>query len=233
MRVITVDHRGMGDSDKPGHGHRVCRLSADVRDLLAHLEAQSSLSQKVVLCGCSLGFTIITLFLELFGDAKVAGVAFVDQSAAMYSRPGWTTGAPELSNAAMTADLAAALHHDFDGLADGIISGGFGKLAPTAQERAFFKPHILKCDAHFLGKLMEDHANLDMRDLLPTLRVPCLNFIGGSTKCHHIDGIAHIGNPMPNGRNVTFDDYGHFLYFEAPERFNREIASFVLECNRQ
>jgi len=85
LRVITVDHRGMGESDKPGHGHRVCRLSADVRDLLVHLEGTAALSQKVVLCGCSLGFTIICLYLELFGDAKIAGVAFVDQSAASTS----------------------------------------------------------------------------------------------------------------------------------------------------
>ena len=224
----TVDHRGMGDSGKPGHGHRVCRISADVRDLLAHVD---DMPQQVVLCGCSLGFTIIMLYLELFGDARVAGVAFVDQSAAMYHRPGWTTGAPELSTPAMTADLCAALKYDFDGLADGIIAGGFGDVPPTVAERAFFKPHVLKCDAHFLGKLMEDHANLDMRDALPHVRVPALNFVGGASKCHHVSGIEHIGDAIPGGRNTIFDGYGHFLYFEAPDRFNAEIEAFVRECN--
>ena len=231
LRVITVDHRGMGDSDKPGHGHRVCRLSADVRDLLVHLEGTAALSQKVVLCGCSLGFTIICLYLELFGDAKIAGVAFVDQSAAMYSRPGWITGAPELAAPAMVADLAASLNFDFDNLADGIISGGFGDVAPTEAERAFFKPQVLKCDPHFLGKLMEDHANLDVRDYLPAIELPALNFIGGATKCHHIAGIAHIGDSIPKGRNVRFDGAGHFLYFEQASRFNAELGAFVIECS--
>ena len=47
-----------------------------------------------------------------------------------------------------------------------------------------------------------------MRDLLPTLKVPCLNFIGGATKCHVIAGIAHIGDSIPKGRNVQIDGAG-------------------------
>jgi len=34
---------------------------------------------------------------------------------------------------------------------------------------------------------------------------------------------------MPNGRNVEFEGFGHFLYWEDPERFNKELATFVLE----
>ena len=56
-------------------------------------------------------------------------------------------------------DLVCALKYDFESLADGIISCGFGDTAPTDDERAFFKPQILKCDSAFLGKLMEDHGN--------------------------------------------------------------------------
>ena len=105
FRCVTLDHRGMGDSAKPGHGHRVSRLSADVRDLLEHLQLESTAS-RVHLCGCSLGFTIIMGFLELFeNDMPISSVSFVDQSAAMFHKAGWNHGSPGLSNPAMLADL--------------------------------------------------------------------------------------------------------------------------------
>ena len=63
----------------------------------------------------------------------------------------------------------------------------------------------------------------------PYAQVPALNFIGGATQCHHKEGIRFIGDAMPNGRNVEFEGFGHFLYWEDPERFNKELATFVLE----
>jgi pimeloyl-ACP methyl ester carboxylesterase len=225
VRMVTLDYRGMGESDHPGHGFRVSRLAADVRCLLLELNIASA-----VLVGTSLGFTVIANYLELYGYDRAAGVAFVDQSACMYSKPGWCTGAPELSNAALVADLNAALVSDFGALADGIISGGFGVTPPSDVERSFFKSQILKCDPRALGALMYDHANLDMRDYLPRVRCPVLNFIGGATKCHAIAGIAYIGETCPRGRNVTFERAGHWLYWEESARFNGEILEFVEMC---
>ena len=74
-----------------------------------------------MLCGCSLGFTIICLYLENYGTARIAGVSFVDQSAAMYHRPGWVTGAPHLSDPAMCAGTnhpSLQLSHALAGLVD-------------------------------------------------------------------------------------------------------------------
>ena len=78
-----------------------------------------------------------------------------------------------------------------------------------------------------------------MRDLLPTLKVPCLNFIGGATKCHVIAGIAHIGDSIPKGRNVQIDGAGksprlggigactHTTFSHACPR-----SPFLLACSR-
>ncbi len=40
FRVITVDLRGHGDSDKPAHGYRVPRLARDLYDLLEKLDLE-------------------------------------------------------------------------------------------------------------------------------------------------------------------------------------------------
>ena len=46
--------------------------------------------------------------------------------------------------------------------------------------------------------------------------VPVLNFIGGATKCHHIAGIMYIGDSVPDGTNLVYDSFGHFLYATSP-----------------
>lgn len=139
LQCFTLDYRHMGESEKPGHGFRVSRLAADLHCFINYL----NLSRKPVLCGSSIGFTVISLFMEIYGQQSIAGVCFIDQSCAMYHRPGWVTGklthsvswkmkktgAPDLSNPAMCAELLSTLKLDFANLADGIVSGGFGEVS--------------------------------------------------------------------------------------------------------
>jgi len=137
VRMVTLDYRGMGESAHPGHGFRVSRLAADVRCLLAELNIERAVlcgtslgcarplrarapnaSARAArrLCGehaaphPSHRFTVIMSYLELFGYERIDGVAFVDQSACMASKPGWSTGAPELSNAAQVRTAHVHAH---------------------------------------------------------------------------------------------------------------------------
>lgn len=66
-RVITVDLRGHGRSDKPDRGYRIPRLAADLRDLLLELDLRD-----VTLLGWSLGAPVIWSYLELFGRDNYA-----------------------------------------------------------------------------------------------------------------------------------------------------------------
>lgn len=61
-RVVSIDLRGHGRSDKPNHGYRISRLAADLRDLLQELDLRD-----VTLLGWSLGAPLIWSYLELFG----------------------------------------------------------------------------------------------------------------------------------------------------------------------
>lgn len=65
-RVITVDLRGHGRSDKPNHGYLTPRLAADLGDLLQALDLSD-----VTLLGWSLGAPVIWSYLELFGRDRV------------------------------------------------------------------------------------------------------------------------------------------------------------------
>jgi len=222
LRVVTMDYRGMGESEHCKHGARVARIATDVKCLVDHLSLENA-----VFCGTSMGYTVISYYYELFGTYGLTGAVFVDQTAAQYIKPGWELGSLGLCTREMCADLQGQLRYNKDELARGIASGGFGKKPPTEEEYAWFKKQYLKCDLEFCGRLMEDHANLDFRDLIPTMRLPILNLIGGSSKCHQIAGMTYIGDHAPNAKNVIYEDFGHFLYWEDPERFNQDVLRFV------
>ena len=75
-RVIAMDHRGHGRSDKPAYGYRVSRLAADLRDLLDDLQLS-----EVVLLGHSLGCSVIWSYWDLFGGDRISRLILVDQPA--------------------------------------------------------------------------------------------------------------------------------------------------------
>eukprot|EP00467_Chlorarachnion_reptans_P025703 CAMPEP_0114530316 /NCGR_PEP_ID=MMETSP0109-20121206/25372_1 /TAXON_ID=29199 /ORGANISM="Chlorarachnion reptans, Strain CCCM449" /LENGTH=334 /DNA_ID=CAMNT_0001712915 /DNA_START=182 /DNA_END=1186 /DNA_ORIENTATION=- len=222
LRVVTLDYRGMGDSEKPGHGTRVSRISKDVKELLDYLALQ-----KATLIGTSMGFTVISLYYEMFQKHRLAGVGFVDQTAAQFMKPGWEYGSPGNCAREMVIDLQAELKYNPSNFARAVATGGFGVTPPTEEEYKWFSREFMKCDLEFCGRLMEDHANLDMRDLIPHMKLPVLNFLGGSTKCHNFDGMAYIGEHAPNALNVTYDSFGHWLYWEDADRFNKHVLEFV------
>ena len=61
-KVITMDLRAHGESEKVLHSHRISRYAMDVRNLLEHLDLQD-----VTGLGWSMGASIWWSYIELFG----------------------------------------------------------------------------------------------------------------------------------------------------------------------
>jgi len=72
-RVIAIDQRGHGDSEKPGFGYRIQRLAKDLQDLLVSLNLQD-----VTVLGHSIGCSVIWCYWDLFGSDRLAKIVLVD-----------------------------------------------------------------------------------------------------------------------------------------------------------
>src|SRR6266576_1639510 len=72
-RVIALDPRSQGASDRVSEGNFVGRRAQDVHELLHHLGAQ-----HVVLVVWSLGVVEALELVERFGTADIAGLVLVD-----------------------------------------------------------------------------------------------------------------------------------------------------------
>eukprot|EP00892_Ulva_mutabilis_P007942 jgi/Ulvmu1/551/UM001_0559.1 len=225
IRVISIDLRFHGDSDKSDHGHHVARLAADLHEMLQHLQLCD-----VFLLGTSMGCAVIWSYIELFGQSAVKGCVFVDQAPLQNLTHDWKLGSKGCYDIASLTRMQCALESDFPAFAKGGCDACTSlPIAPDVQE--LLVSETLKCNPSHLASLMADHTQLDWRSLLPKISVPCLNLIGSKSGIFPPEGCAEVSRLVQCCTTAYFLEANHWLYLEAPAAFNGLVGSFVLSGN--
>lgn len=222
-RVIPVDFRAHGESQKIEYGHRVSRYARDLDELIDFLGLD-----RVVLLGWSMGAAVIWSAVELFGSARLAGQVCVDQAPRQYYSEDWRWGQPGCYDAESLAVLTTRLQYDPAGVARGVVLGCLGDTyVPQDEEVEFLASEICKCPPQVRADIMTDHTHLDWRDLLPRMTVPTLVCVGRQSKVFPNEGTKYVGEHIPGARTVFFEKSGHMPFYEEPEAFNRAVLGFI------
>ena len=222
FRVIAVDLRAHGDSEKVLWGHRIARYAKDIHDLIENLNLE-----KVILVGWSMGAAVIWSYIELFGNEHLAGQVCVDQSPRQYYNEEWRWGQPGCYDAEALAILTVRLEYDPKGVARGLVPACFGETPPSAKDIEFLSAEIDKCPPSVRAAIMSDHTHLDWRDLLPQIKLPTLICVGRQSKVFPWEGSAFVGEQIPGATTVFFENSGHMPFYEEPQKFNKTIENFV------
>lgn len=220
-RVITLDLRGHGDSDKPDHSYRIARLAADLRDVLQALDLEDA-----TVLGWSIGCPIIWSYLELFGTARLRDAIFVQQTPRQYYSPEWKYGHAACYDQAGLAETIQKLTltpeaFDRQNLVDCCSS------ALSDEERAMLLGEMAKSPAHARAAMMEDHTVHDWRDVLPHLALPALMMIAEKDAVLVPEGPSWVADHMPNCRALRFSDSSHMVFIDETEKFNRAVLEFI------
>lgn len=221
FRVITLDLRGHGNSDKPAHGYRIPRLARDLYDLLEALD----LTDTTVL-GWSLGCPVIWSYLELFGAHRLSGAVFVQQTPRQYIGADWPYYHAVCYDDAGLATLQAQVSADPAGQ-DLQQLQTILATEPNEQDRGLFLSEMAKSPPEVRNAVMADHTRHDWRDLLPTIRIPSLVLVARQDEVFPWQGPAYVGEAIPGAQTAYFDESSHALFFDEPEKFNETVASFV------
>ena len=227
-RVIAIDMRGHGESDKPTYGYRIHRLSADVHEFLA----AKGLS-NVVLAGHSMGCSVIWGYWELYGSDRLSKLVLIDQMPMITANPIWAEQEKSDAGAILdknslydvTNSLAGA-----DGVktTEGFITGMFTK-AYSRDEVNWAIQQNLKFPRPYAARLLYDHATNDWRDVIPRINVPTLIF-GAKTSLVGWKSQQWIGTQIKGSRVEIFEEAeggNHFMFMENPEKFNRIVKEFI------
>jgi len=228
-KVFAIDLRGHGQSSKVDNGYRVYRLTQDVREFMIGLNLEPA-----ILMGHSMGCSILWTYWDLFGDAGIEKLIFVDNSPYPSDNP---------------ARIGDKRIHAFEGLTpetvyqmalgwanddkDGTFSRGFLRQQMTSNvsdeifEKAF-EQHLLLPRDH-AANLFLDIQGTDLRDVVGRVSVPSL-YVGGKVSLVGWKSVVQQAKDAKEGSFEIFEeDEGgaHFMFLENPEKFNQVVRKFL------
>ena len=220
-RLITYDLRGHGLSGKPTAAqayHEGRRWAEDLATVIA-----ASHARRPVLVGWSLGGVVISNYLAAFGDGAIAGAVYVD--GVIELKPELLVPHPEVYRDMTAADLRTHLDGE---------RAFLGLCFRTPPDPATF--------ARLLANAAL--ASWDMQREVPTMTVdtaglggmrkPVLLLSGAQDALLRVKPtIARAGELNPHVQSKLYEDSGHAPFLEEPERFNRDLASFVMTADKK
>jgi pimeloyl-ACP methyl ester carboxylesterase len=244
--VVAPDMRGHGKSGRTRGGYHVARLAADLQSIVKRLR-EASPNVRIVPVGCSIGAAVIWTYIELFGCDPFAAFAFVDQAPLQDRSPrfdAWDaskahTGcydeATMLSAQEAWITDSAAAHVDLVvgclGYRHAPEAGDSISPAQQAEDEAFFTRISALCDQSWLARLLADHTRYDHRDAIELITRPTLVMAGRRSGCFPLEGMLETARRVESARpglaRSSVFDSGHWLFFEEPARFNKEIVELL------
>jgi non-heme chloroperoxidase len=217
-RVVAIDQRGHGRSDKPLTGYDVARLSDDV---LAVLDALSV--ETCALVGWSFGGQV-SFRTAAVAPARVDRLVLVGSNAVRASRSeAFPFGAPpEPTIAAMVAleegDRFAARRT--------AIRSGFG-TDPSPAVVDWMTTQSLQMPSWAAIACYHSMLGTDLVADIPAVTQPVLQVIGEDDPVHSAKGARWLSEQLADTRLVTIPDCGHYPMFEAPAALDQHLLDFL------
>ncbi|HMQ56963.1 MAG TPA: alpha/beta hydrolase [Rhizobiaceae bacterium] len=229
-RVIALDQRGHGESQKVGNGYRIQRLAKDLDDVIGALGLQ-----QPDLLGHSMGCSVIWSWHSMFAHKRPAGkFVMVDQAPAVTAQADWSD-AQKADYGCLMPDFTAlnGFENAVRGAPDAaqtkeIIRGMF-TAAVAEADLDWIASENIKLPRDHAAHLLHDHCILDWRSEIAAIRNPTL-VVGAEASIFSAQSQRWIAERIPGAEVEIFaanDGGSHFMFFDNPRRFNERVAAFL------
>jgi pimeloyl-ACP methyl ester carboxylesterase len=218
-RVLAVDFRGHGASDKTPAGHTMEQYARDVHAFVEGVGADPCL-----MVGWSMGALVLWNYVLQFGRGQARGMVFVGQSASDLRTPAYDDGivTPEEFHTVMLR-----LQTDREALLGDWMRAM--RMEATDDEVAWMVGEYLRCPAHIATVAFYHQTTVNSLPAFPKIDFPTRVFFGTDPKMYDIRQGEYLARAIPDTRLVVFESSGHVPMLEEPDKFNRELQSFAEE----
>ena len=218
LRLVVMDIRGHGLSDKPVDAYVDSRLWAD--DIQAVIQALNL--KQPILSGWSYGGVIICDYIQFYGEDQIGGTHLVSAvtrlgepvmpflgKAFVDCIPGFFSTDAETSSKALQTFMHICAYGE-----------------PKPEDYYFFLGYNTIVPPYVRQGLFSRTLNYD--DLLTRLRKPVLITHGVKDEIVLHQMSEHNAHLLPGARFSSYPDVGHAPFWEATERFNQELCEFAV-----
>jgi microsomal epoxide hydrolase len=208
FRVVALDPRSQGDSDKPSDGNTLERHAMDIEELLEHLKIQSA-----VLLGWSNGVPDVLTFVEQIGTANLRGVVLVD-------------GFLNVSDPSVQKALNGMLQKfqaDRPKFTDGFVRSMY--LSKQTDEYILHvEEESLKTPTNTaVVEMFNVVSKGDFTPILARMDKPVLYICEPQLESQG----KLLQAILPKARVEVFNGMGHALFVDDAEHFNKVVTEFV------
>lgn len=215
-RVVSLDPRSQGGSDKPVTGNTPEARAGDIEALLARLDLS-----RVVLVAWSQGVQDVAAYVDRFGTKRIAGLVLVDSPVA--------AGAAGLQSDPASAQvffdrLAVYAAHPREYL-QGMMQAIFTRPLSPAQLQHRVDVAMKTPTSTGIAMLVMDMYALDRRDALNRIDKPTLVIAAASSPelAAQQAGAAKVRG----ARLEVIADAGHAVFADQPGVFDAALRKFI------
>lgn len=227
-KVIAIDMRGHGLSEKAEHGYRISRLSKDLYEFLNELNLSN-----IVILAHSMGCAVLWCYWDMFGGKKLSKLILVDQEPFMTINPNWSNEEREIAGAGVNYETLFDVTNAISGPNGKEFSSQFitGRFTSNIDEQTLnwvISQNMLLPRNH-AATLLFNHCTQDWRDVIPSIDIPTL-IITGQASNKPLKSQEWINQKITGSQLENFDeDEGgsHFMFIENPVKFNEIVIEFI------
>lgn len=215
-RLILFDKRGTGLSD------RVTDLpSLEVRmdDVRAVLDSVGS--QRAALCGWSEGGPMCALFAATYPQ-RTSALIMVGSYSRMLAAPGYEFGRTPEERDALLGEIERAW--------GGPV--GIEARAPSRRDDEHFRQwwaRFLRSSASpaAAAALLRMNSQVDIRDVLPTIRVPALILHSANDLALRVEASRYLAERIAGAKYIELNGVDHLPYLSDSENITGAIEEFL------
>ena len=222
-RLVAMDLRGHGSSDKPRDAYGDSKLWAD--DVNAAIR-QLELDQPI-LCGWSYGPLVILDYVRHYGEEAIGGIHFVDGITRLGSEEAVSVLAPEFL-ALVPGFFSSDVNESVQSL-ESLLRMCFAR-EPAAADLYQMLGYNVSVPA-FVRQALFSRV-FDNEDLLPTIRKPVLITHGADDAIVRQTVVEQVRARVPHAQIQIIEGAGHAPFWDDAASFNGRLGALCEEVAR-
>lgn len=217
-RVVLLDHRGCGESDKDFEDMSIGAIAGDVVALSETLGLS-----RIVLNGWSLGGAVAVEAAHRLGK-RCEGLILTCGASPIYTqKPGLPLGGTSDDMTATVQAMAADRIAFLDGLSKAVCA----KPVDPSVEHWMWR--IFTQSSPRGIRTLAELDTLDQRDVLAALAIPILSFVGGQDGFVAPPICRWVGENNAHARLVEMPECGHAPFIEERDWYLEELLGFLAQ----